>query len=188
MKTSLQDLIASRRSVFPAQYNNEPISETEIKQLLEAANWAPTHRRTEPWRFKVLQGASKAALGAFLATYYKETATKFSEMKYKKIPLKMEQSAAVIAICMQRDPKESVPEWEEVAAVAMAVQNMWLMAHELKIGAYWCSPATIKQMHRFFNFNGGERCLGFFYLGKYDGTLEAGLRYSSVADKTDWLF
>ena len=27
---------------------------------------------------------------------------------------------------MKRDLKESVPEWEEIAATAMAVQNMWL--------------------------------------------------------------
>lgn len=187
MKDTLQHLISSRRSVFPAQYNNEPISEEEIKRILEAANWAPTHRRTEPWRFKVLQGASKTDLGAFLAKYYKETATKFSEMKYKKIPLKMEQSAVVIAICMQRDKNESVPEWEEIAAVSMAVQNMWLMAHELKIGAYWSSPSTIKEMHQFFHLNEGEKCLGFFYMGKYDGDLDAGNRLSTIEEKVSWL-
>ena len=26
----------------------------EIEQLMEAANWAPTHGRTEPWRFVVI--------------------------------------------------------------------------------------------------------------------------------------
>lgn len=25
-----------------------------LEQMLEAANWAPTHGRTEPWRFVVL--------------------------------------------------------------------------------------------------------------------------------------
>lgn len=188
MKNTLQHLIASRRSVFPNQFNGQPVSEEEIKQLLEAANWAPTHRRTEPWRFKVLQSDSKMALGDFLAKVYKETAPKFSERKYNKIPLKMEQSAAVIAICMQRDPKESVPEWEEVAAVAMAVQNMWLMAHDLNIGGYWSSPATIKEAHRFFSFKEGERCLGFFYIGKYDGDLDLGTRASNIKEKTEWLF
>lgn len=27
-----------------------------LEQMLEAANWAPTHGRTEPWRFVVLSG------------------------------------------------------------------------------------------------------------------------------------
>ena len=188
MNTTLQNSIASRRSVFPSQYNNELILETEIKIMLEAANWAPTHRRTEPWRFKVLQGDAKINLGVFLAKTYKKTSEKFSEMKFNKISQKTEQSSVVIAICMQRDLKASVPEWEEVAAVAMAVQNMWLMAHDLKIGAYWSSPSMINEMDHFFNFNEGERCLGFFYMGKYDGDLGPGTRASSIEDKTEWLF
>ncbi|MFT5231617.1 MAG: nitroreductase [Planctomycetota bacterium] len=187
MKTQLPNLIVSRRSVFPGQYNNQPISEAEIKTLLEAANWAPTHRRTEPWRFKVVQGAAKDSLGVFLAKSYKDTIAKFSVMKHKKISEKIEQSAVVIAICMQRDPLERVPEWEEIAAVAMAVQNMWLTAHELKIGAYWSSPSLISEMHNFFDFRDGERCLGFFYLGKYDGELDPGTRLTPIEVKTEWL-
>ncbi|HET8810702.1 MAG TPA: nitroreductase, partial [Flavobacteriaceae bacterium] len=122
---NLQELIQKRRSVFPEQFNGKPIEKETIQQILEAANWAPTHKRTEPWRFKVVQGGTKNKLGEFLAGKYRETTPKFSELKYQKIPLKFQQSACVIAICMQRDPKESLPEWEEIAATAMAVQNMW---------------------------------------------------------------
>ncbi|MDX1326244.1 MAG: nitroreductase family protein, partial [Arenibacter sp.] len=47
------DVIKERRSVFPAQYNGTPIAKEDIEKVLEAANCAPTHRKTEPWRFKV---------------------------------------------------------------------------------------------------------------------------------------
>ena len=33
-----------------------------IEQLLEAANWAPTHGRTEPWKFVVLGRAQQEEL------------------------------------------------------------------------------------------------------------------------------
>jgi hypothetical protein len=36
---------------------------------------------------------------------------------------------------MQRDEKERIPDWEEVAATAMAVLNMWLTSHSPNIGA-----------------------------------------------------
>jgi len=183
----ISESIKNRRSVFPSQYNQEPVTKEELNTLLEAANWAPTHKRTEPWRFKVLQGAAKEPLGVFLAEKYKETADSFSEFKYKKIQEKALQSAAIIAVCMQRDLAKRIPEWEEVAATAMAVQNIWLTAHELNIGGYWSSPGLIKYMDSFFDFKEGEKCLGFFYLGKYDGTLEAGSRNSSIEDKTEWL-
>ena len=97
--------------------------------MLEVANWAPTHRRTEPWRFKVMQGESQRRLAEFLAKTYKEKSESYSEFKHKKYKTNPIKAACVIAICMQRDPAESIPEWEEIAATAMAVQNMWLTAH-----------------------------------------------------------
>lgn len=184
----IQDLISSRRAVFPVQYNSETISKVELDQILQAANWAPTHRRTEPWRFKVFHSeTSRLGLSKFLSKTYRETASKFSEVKLKKIAEKPKQSACVIAICMQRDPMMSIPEWEEVASTSMAVQNMWLMAHELDIGAYWSSPAIKDHLGQHIPFADGERCLGFFYMGKYDTPLPKGHRNSEIDDKVVWL-
>jgi nitroreductase len=181
------DLIKSRRAVFPAQYNSEEITKDELKTILEAANWAPTHRRTEPWRFKVFRGAAKAQLGEFLAKKYRDTTLKFSEFKQQKIIHKAHQSACIIAICMQRDVDESVPEWEEIAATAMAVQNMWLMAHSMGIGGYWSSPSYMQFLDEHIPLGAGERCLGFFFMGKYDGSLPEGERKTQIEEKTTWI-
>ena len=97
------------------------------------------------------------------------------------------QSGCVMAICMQRDPEARVPEWEEIAATAMAVQNMWLTAHELKIGAYWSSPALRKLIGEHVPLADGERCLGFFFMGKYDGALPEGIRKTTISEKTAWM-
>lgn len=181
------ELIRSRRAVFPAQYNSEKITQEEIKTILEAANWAPTHRRTEPWRFKIFHGDSQLRLGKFLSEKYKQTAEKYSEFKSNKILAKSEQSGSIIAICMQRDPNESVPEWEEIAATAMAVQNMWLQAHSMKIGAYWSSPSYKKYLNEHIELKPNERCLGFFFMGKYDGELPTGERKTAIEAKTQWV-
>jgi len=37
-----------------------------------------------------------------------------SDFKYKKLQTNPSKASYVIAICMQRDPKESLPEWEVV--------------------------------------------------------------------------
>lgn len=183
----LQEIIKQRRAVFPAQYNTNSISKEEILKVLQSANWAPTHKKTEPWRFKVLQGEKLLDLGKFLSAKYKETTVDFSEFKYNKLQDNPTKAACIIAICMQRDPKESLPEWEEIAATAMAVQNMWLTCAELKIGAYWSSPGLIKYMDQFLTLQQGERCLGFFYMGKYDEELPQGLRKSEIETKVEWL-
>ncbi|WP_347373287.1 nitroreductase [Aequorivita sp. Q41] len=181
------ELIKSRRSVFPAQYNDQKITKEEILNILEAANWAPTHKRTEPWRFKVFHGEAQIELGKFLAETYKETTENYSEFTFNKLTNNPVKAGCVLAICMQRDTNGILPEWEEVAATAMAVQNMWLTAHELKIGAYWSSPGIIKFMNKMIQMEEGEQCLGFLYLGKYDGALPEGTRKSTIEEKTTWI-
>lgn len=188
MKPSdITNLIRHRRSIFPAAYNDKKIPKEILEEILENANWAPTHRFTEPWRFKVFQGKSLESLGEFLGEAYKKIVEedRFSPMKYKKTKKKPTQCACVIAICMQRDPETRVPEWEELAATACAVQNMWLTCAAYNIGAYWSSPKTIHQAGEFLNLKEGETCLGFFYMGYSDLPHPEGKR-ESIADKVVW--
>ena len=180
------DLIKKRRSVFPAQYNDKDIKKADIELILEAANWAPTHKKTEPWRFKVIRGNKKTELGNFLSNTYVDITPKPQQIKAKKLRENPEKSSVVIAICMQREEKESIPEWEEVAAVAMAVQNMWLCCTEMGIGCYWSSPGLITYMHEFLEMNEGEKCLGFLYMGYFDGELPEQTR-TPIQEKVFWM-
>ncbi|MEH6407415.1 MAG: nitroreductase [Leeuwenhoekiella sp.] len=185
---NLEEIIANRRSVYPEQYTQKAIARKDIEELLEAANWAPSHKHTEPWRFKVIQNEALTKLSDFLAKKYEEItpADKFSSFTQKKLASKPLLAGAIIAICMQRDPKESLPEWEEIAATAMAVQNMWLLASDKGLGAYWSSPGLINHMGDFFNFAQGEKCLGFFYVGHFDGEIPESRR-KPIEEKTEWL-
>jgi len=185
---ALSQVIAQRRSVFPQMYNDKPISKETIELLLENANWAPTHKKTEPWRWKVITGAGLQKLSEYVGEYYKSNTPKekFSEIKYKKTIQKPLQSQAVIAICMYNDPDIDIPEWEEIAATAMAVQNMWLSCTSLGIGSYWSSPSSAFAATQFLNLEENEKCLGWFYLGKYDSIPLEGKRNPYI-DKVSWI-
>ena len=87
---------------------------------------------------------------------------------------------------MKRDKENSVPEWEEIAATSMAVQNMWLTCTAHDIGCYWSTPKYVKKMNNFFKLKENERCLGFFYMGKYDHSDLISKERESVFDKTEW--
>ena len=185
---NISELIRGRKSVFPPLYINKKIPKGIILEMLENANRAPTHKLTEPWKFKVLREDAKKRLGSFLAAKYKETTdgSKFSDRKYQKLQDNPERADTIIAIIMQRDLEERLPEWEEVASVAMAVQNMWLTSSAYGIGSYWSSPGLIKFMDEFFELNEGEKCLGFFYMGYYEAEIPLSKR-TQIADKTEWL-
>jgi len=185
----ISELIRARRMVSPPMFSEEKITDDVVSRLLENANWAPNHRRTEPWRFHIFSGTKLEDLGDHFQQVYKENmpVEKYSEMKFKKLKAKTVQSSHVIAICMQRDPQESLPEWEEIAAVACAVQNLWLSATAAGLGGYWSSPALqMEHFGEFVTLAKGERCLGFFYLGipKKEIVLEG--KREAIEEKVKW--
>lgn len=57
--------IRNRRSIFPPSYIEKDIPKEIINTILENANYAPTHKLTEPWRFIVFKGESLNKLGGF---------------------------------------------------------------------------------------------------------------------------
>ncbi len=184
----ISELIRKRRAIFPKMYNDYPIPRQTIEVILENANWAPTHRLTEPWRFKVFTGKGLERLGQYLADFYKENTPtdRFSEETYQKNKENPMRAGCVIAICMQRDPQERVPEWEEIAAVACSVQNMWLTCAVYGIGSYWSTPAAALKANEFLRLQEGERCLGLFYMGYHDMPEIPGKR-TPVEEKTIWM-
>ena len=162
--------IKNRRSLYPAQYSEKIIDKSIIEEILENANWAPSHKRTYPWRFVVFSGEGLKKLGDFQSDLYKrktEASGTFDPEKYEKLKNKPGMASHVIAICMKRDPKESIPEIEEIASVACAVQNMHLTASAHSLGAYWGTGGItyMEDAKEFFGLEKRDKLMGFFFLG-----------------------
>src|SRR5262245_36181089 len=124
-------LIRNRRSIFPKDYTGEHVDDNIVKQMLENANWAPTHKLTEPWRFTVFTGEGLKKLGTFQSDCYKRVTMAdgtFKEERYQNLLNKPIEASHIIAVGMKRDVHQSIPEWEELAAVFCAVENMYLTA------------------------------------------------------------
>lgn len=186
---AINELIQSRKAIYPRDYIQKGIPKEIIERLLLNADRAPTHKLTQPWRFRVLGESTRTELGTFLANKYKslyEGTEKYKPKKFESFSHKTKNSACIIAIHMQRDAAKRLPEWEETAALAMAVQNMWLTCTAYGIGAYWSSPGLIEHMHEFYPMAEGEQCLGFFFMGYYERNPPQTKR-SPLSQKVVWM-
>lgn len=183
----VSSVIQRRRSIFPQSYTGEEIPAAIIQQVLESANYAPTHKLTQPWRFMVFRKEGKHRLGLELARLYKEMTPEpqFLQKKYDALVEKLDQSSCVIVLNAQFHP-DILPEWEEIAAFACAVQNMAITAESLKIGAYWSSPGTIAKLNDFLGLGPNERCFGLFYMG-YHNEEPRLLKRTPMAEKVKWI-
>lgn len=187
----ITQLIRSRRSVYPPQYSGEVIKKEIIEEMLENANWAPTHKLSEPWRFSVFTGNGLKKLASFMAELYKEVATEkgsFDENKYQMLGTKPLKASHIISIGMNRDEKERLPEIEEIEAVACAVQNMSLTAAAYGIGSYWGSGGItyFEKAKPFFELGPADKLLGFLYLGIPKVESPVGKR-RPIAEKVRWV-
>jgi nitroreductase len=163
-------LLQNRRSVFQQTYTGEHVKDEIVRQMLINASWAPTHRLTQPWHFIVFTrgGLKKFAEGQ--AEIYKEVTLRdgsFREDRYQNLLTKPMQSSHIIAVCMKRDPKRSVPEIEEVGAVFCAVENIYVTATAYGVGCYLSTGGItyFEESKKLFDLENEDRLLGFIHVG-----------------------
>lgn len=166
----LNELIARRRSIFSQDYTGEKVDDTIIMQMLEHANWAPSHKLTEPWRFIVYSNDGLKKLGEAQAAVYKKVASvdgTYKEERYQNLLKKPMESSHVIVVAMKRDEKKSIREVEEIGAVFCAVQNMYLTATAYSVGAYLSTGGItyFEEANEIFGLTKEDKLIGFFHVG-----------------------
>jgi len=167
--SEITDVIRSRRTIFPKDFTERKVHRELVEKILNNALWAPNHGMTQPWRFKVFQGDALPELAERLAEIYKCITPQdlFLQRKFdnnKKRPL---QSSVVIAVCMEPGTKGSIPEIEEVEAIACAVQNMGLTATAYGLGTFWSTGKVIysDELKEYLGLPDQGKCLGLIYIG-----------------------
>ncbi|WP_416867647.1 MAG: nitroreductase [Imperialibacter sp.] len=184
-------LIKRRRSIYTGQFTGEKVDEAVIHQMLENANWAPTHGLTEPWRFTVFTGDGIKKLATFQAELFKKVTTaqgNFNEGKYEGLKTKPLSASHIIGIGMKRDERGKVPEIEEIEAVSCAVENMYLTAAAYGVGCYWGSGGItyMDEAKSFFGIGENDKFLGFLFIGVPGSKWPEGKR-APVKEKTTWV-
>jgi nitroreductase len=188
---TLNEVIRNRRSVFQPQFSGERVDDSIVEQMIENANWAPTHKLTEPWRFIVFTDNGIDQLAQGQAEVYKtvtEADGTFKQDRYENLLKKPKLSSHVIAVAMKRDEKKSVPEVEELGAVFCSIQNMLLTAAAYDIGCYISTGGItyFDESKELFGLGADDKLIGFLHVGKIKGALPSGRR-KPVSEKVNWV-
>lgn len=126
-----------------------------LPRLIEAACRAPSVGYMQPWRFvRITTPATRAALQRIVETERLATAAALPSRSTEFLKLKIDGIAAatevlVVSLMPDREPhilgRRTLPEMD-LASVACAIQNMWLLARAEGIGLGWVSffdPAAV---------------------------------------------
>jgi nitroreductase len=135
-------------------FDAEPVDRATLIELFELARWAPNHRLTDPWRFRVLGAQTRAHLAEEA-----ERATPGSAKKLDRAPTLVVASAK-----LEGDPTE---QQEDLLAAAIAAYIVLLGAHGRGLAGYWRTLPLLEMpsVRRALAIEPDERVLGLLHLG-----------------------
>ena len=172
----------TRRTIKPnAMDGGRAVDRGLILEILEDANWAPTHGLTQPWRFHLFVGDARLALGDALTSIYDQItpAAEVRPEKRAKLRANCEQGPVVIAVAARVEPNGKISTLDELCATACAVENLLLSSHQRGLGSFWSSsPASCSQEFlTWLGLDSTHHALGLVYLGyPKEGSLPASTR------------
>ncbi len=130
----LDRALKGRRSV--RDYLDKSVPEELVRQVIEAATFAPSAKNGQQWRFTVLSGNAKKDLTDLFRRELEAVSSRIGREKmgssFSSCSI-MEKAPVVIMVWNTAERG-----WEtEVHSVAAAIQNLLLKAYGLGLGTVW---------------------------------------------------
>jgi nitroreductase len=116
-RQAVLDAVRSRRSI--RHYSDDPVSDDDVKAILEAGRWAPSGLNNQPWRFGVVRDPD-----------LKNTISELT--RYREI---IRNAPVIIAVFMDNDA--GYDRVKDCQGIGACLQNMWLATHALDLGGVW---------------------------------------------------
>jgi nitroreductase len=190
---AIADAIRNRRTV--KQFLPEPPSADLIHRLLDLAVWAPNHRLTEPWRFYLIAGSARQAVGQIAAAITRDkvlAAGGVAEVAERKGSEAGAPWAAVPLLLFVTYQTHDNPEidLENYGAVCCAIQNFMIAAHAAGLATSWNSGAVAAspELRKLVAASDNERMAGLIRVGYPDPAVaQPPARRAPAAAFTHWM-
>ncbi|MHC3471050.1 nitroreductase family protein [Streptomyces sp. 7R007] len=152
--------VLSRRSAHDLA---EPApSDEEFAHLLSAAATAPDHGRLRPWRWILVRGEGRTALGRCFADH-----SPSSDAERHRTEAKTRRAPLLATLVFTPAAGHRVPEWEQLAATSAMTGCLMLLLHARGYGSIWRTGRFTESadVRRLLHLRAGERLLGWLYIG-----------------------
>ena len=166
-------VVALRRDM--RHFLPDPLDEALVERLLAAAHLAPSVGFMQPWRFiRVRSPEIRQQIHALVDAERRQTANALGEREDEFMRLKVEgirECAEVLVVTLTHDRERHVfgrrtmPEMD-LASVACAIQNLWLVARAESVGMGWVSMFDPEQLAQLLKLPAGSRPIAVLCLGR----------------------
>ncbi len=185
----LMEALLTRNSAPPKIFAGPGPSDEELKEFLKAAVCAPDHGAIRPWRFRVIRGEARKALGQLFVDSLlrrEPDADEKSVAKQRDRPLEAGVIVAVCAKIVANHPK--VPPVEQILAAGLAADAILLAAQAKGYGGILLTgkPAYDPVVKAAFGLADKDAIVGFIFLGGLAAPPRAKRRPDPADFTSDW--
>lgn len=184
---SVIQAIRNRRS--QKRFTTRPVSESDIKALIEAAVLAPNHKMTQPWGFVVLGPRARQKYAEIKAAdrVRDEPDSKVAAEKRERIVADITAVPTVIVVTQKLDTNPARVE-EDYAAVFMGIENMLILATSMGLGSKVHTGGIMldPDLRALTGAADDERIVAIVHFGEPAEEMPAKNRIPA-SDKTRWL-
>jgi len=156
------EFLALRRSTSAVALSEPPPSADELAALLRVAARAPDHGKLAPWRFIVLEPATKSVFAERLEALARSRGDERAVAKLAKLRIPPLGVAVV-----SRAVATEIPEWEQELSAGAVCTTLLYAAQALGYGANWITDwyAYDEEAKAILGLSAGENVAGFIFMG-----------------------
>jgi nitroreductase len=178
------ELLLGRHSPWPLVEPEPPAAVLDL--VFAAAMRAPDHGQLQPWRFVVVRGDDRKALGHVFANAARARDPGDDGERFRS---KAMAAPLVVALVAHVKSPHKVPESEQVLATGAAVMNMLNALHILGYGGFWATGVNSYDgnVKAALGLGVQDRLLGFLYMGTPKDRLPAPSRPDPAGFVRDWV-
>ena len=185
------DMIAAlthRRSVPSRQLGGPGPTEGQIHQMLEAALRVPDHGKLAPWRFLLIQGEARHALGERLAARARALDPNAAPAAIEKDRARFSHAPLVVAVIATPVEGHKVPVIEQLMSAGAVCFALLQAAQGMGFGAQWLTgwAAYDRVILDGLGLAAHEQLIGFIHVGTPQGEVPERLRPSLDDKLSEW--
>jgi len=165
--SSTLDLLRTRRSAKLASLVEPGPTDDELRSMLTIAARVPDHAKLVPWRFVVIAGERRGALGRVIGEAFVAANPGGDGVASAEARTRVMTAPLVVAVVFSPKTHPKVPEWEQILSTGAACMSLLIAAKAHGYGAVWLSEwyTYDRRVLKELGLSDAEKLAGFVHIG-----------------------
>jgi len=171
-----EDLVKVRRSY--RAFEDTPVTEDQLKEIIEAGQWAPSPLNMQPWEFILVTDQDQKARIRKMSEQAKQGVLDRDGPKWVGgYNMSFLEEAPVLAVVLANPKRAGLgsyfgQKYGAIQAVAACIQNMMLKAADLGLGSLWFTFFNPAELRGILNIPEKLEIAGIIPIGKPKGEVK----------------